>query len=136
MLRGRKKPEGAASMMERAARRADEAQALADRLRASRRWRDVRAQVLRDEPLCRACTARGETMVAQQVDHILPVVKHPGLAFDRANLQPLCTGCHADKGQVERGTARVRREPWRPEPLGGNTASPGSEVSRDRKSVV
>lgn len=68
----------------------------------SARWSAVRAQVLRDEPLCRACAAAGRTELATQVDHIVPVRVRPDLAFDRTNLQPICSVCHAAKSQAER----------------------------------
>jgi 5-methylcytosine-specific restriction protein A len=69
----------------------------------SARWQAVRAQVLRDEPLCRACAAAGRTELATQVDHIVPVRVRPDLAYERTNLQPLCTVCHAAKSTAERG---------------------------------
>lgn len=68
----------------------------------SARWSAVRAQVLRDEPVCRPCAAAGRTEIATQVDHVIPVGARPDLAFDRTNLQPICTVCHAAKSQAER----------------------------------
>jgi hypothetical protein len=70
----------------------------------SARWAAVRVQVLRDEPVCRACAAAGRTELATQVDHVVAVRALPDLAYDHANLQPLCTVCHAAKSQVERAT--------------------------------
>ena len=74
----------------------------AARVYRSSRWTAVRARVLRDHPLCVSCEAAGRTELASQVDHVVPVRVSPDLAFDRANLQPLCTACHAAKSQAER----------------------------------
>jgi 5-methylcytosine-specific restriction protein A len=73
------------------------------RIHGSARWQAVRAQVLRDEPVCRECARLGLTEPATQVDHVLPLAVAPGLAFDRANLAPTCTPCHSRKSVAERG---------------------------------
>ncbi len=72
------------------------------RIHGSARWQAVRAQVLRDEPVCRECARLGLTEPATQVDHVVPLAVAPQLAFDRANLAPTCTACHARKSQAER----------------------------------
>lgn len=69
----------------------------------SRRWRKVRARLLRREPLCRECAREGLTVAATEVDHVVPRWQG-GAVFDEANLQPLC-GEHHD-----RKTAREARE--------------------------
>lgn len=85
-------------------------QAECDRIRSSHRWRRVRAQVLREDPLCTSCRGAGRTELATQVDHIVPLHVNVALAFERSNLQGLCTSCHARKGVVERGlTPRLGR---------------------------
>jgi 5-methylcytosine-specific restriction endonuclease McrA len=66
-------------------------------IHGSVRWQAVRAQVLRDEPVCRECARRGMTEPATQVDHVVPVAVAPELAFDPTNCQPVCTACHARK---------------------------------------
>lgn len=68
----------------------------------SARWSALRARVLRDEPLCRACAVAGRTELATQVDHIVGVRVRPDLAYDRDNTQPLCSVCHAEKSAAER----------------------------------
>lgn len=75
---------------------------LTARIHGSARWQAVRAQVLRDEPVCRACARLGLTEPATQVDHIVGVTVAPERAFDPTNLQPLCTACHAWKSALER----------------------------------
>jgi 5-methylcytosine-specific restriction enzyme A len=62
----------------------------------------IRMQVLRDEPLCRHCSARGLVAVAVEVDHITPL--HVGGTYDRSNLQGLCKPCHAIKTAGEGGS--------------------------------
>ena len=76
----------------------------------------MRAQVLRDHPLCVSCEAAGRTEFARQVDHLIPVRVRPDLAYDPTNCQPLCTVCHAAKSQAER----------RPRGVGGTSISHAS----------
>jgi len=72
------------------------------RVHGSARWQAVRARVLRDEPLCRACAQAGRSELATQVDHVVPLAVDLDRAFDPTNLQPLCTPCHAAKSAAER----------------------------------
>lgn len=69
-----------------------------------RTWQRIRAQVLFDEPLCRACMACGRVTAAAEVDHIKPL--HAGGTDARENLQALCASCHADKSAAELGHER------------------------------
>jgi len=62
----------------------------------SKNWREVRAVLLRDQPLCVRCEAAGRLVAAKVVDHIVPI-KEGGARFDRSNLQPLCVACHNRK---------------------------------------
>ena len=48
------------------------------------------------------CITDGCNRATDQVDHILPVMKYPRLAFRRSSLQGLCTPCHARKSAEER----------------------------------
>ena len=63
-------------------------------------WRRIRAQVLSEEPLCRACAFEGFVTPAEEVDHARP--KALGGTDDRANLQALCARHNASKGDTER----------------------------------
>jgi 5-methylcytosine-specific restriction protein A len=87
-------------------RRLDPALAAAKRLRSSLRWRRVRARVLARSPLCADPEGRhaasGRIAAAVEVDHIQGLRQRPDLAFDEANLQPLCHACHARKTAQER----------------------------------
>lgn len=73
----------------------------------SARWRNTRAAVLRDNPLCCRCQAKGVLQPAKVVDHIVPV-KLGGERFERANLQSLCVPCHNAKTASE--TASLRKQ--------------------------
>ena len=64
-------------------------------------WRNVRALILQDSPLCKACEEVGLITLAQMVDHIKPV-RLGGNFWDHENLQPLCNSCHASKSAKER----------------------------------
>jgi len=66
-------------------------------------WDKLRARILADEPLCRACRARGRVTEAKHLDHITP--KAQGGTDDESNLQPLCPDCHAEKSNRDRGFA-------------------------------
>ena len=60
-----------------------------------RAWRRLRDQVLREEPLCRACLAAGRVTEAVMVHHVEPVAARPDLRLTRSNLGPLCDPHHA-----------------------------------------
>ena len=62
-------------------------------------WRKLRAYVLRGEPLCRHCTARGLTMAATEVDHRDDDPSNNELV----NLMPLCKPCHSRKTARDMG---------------------------------
>jgi 5-methylcytosine-specific restriction enzyme A len=70
--------------------------ALVHRWLGSRRWQQLRAEVLRDDPFCRACPP-GRRRVTADIDHIIPHGGDPQRFWDRANLQGLCKSCHARK---------------------------------------
>ncbi len=77
----------------------------------TKRWQALRHQILeRDGWKCRACgTRRGRL----EIDHIRPVKHRPEAAFDPANLQTLCSRCHAKKTRIEVGWAPVFDNPER-----------------------
>ena len=80
--------------------------ALAKKIRSSARWRRVRRLVLGKHPLCTdpwgVHAEDGIPVLAQEVDHIVELIKAPERAFDEANLQPLCSPCHNTKSATER----------------------------------
>ena len=66
------------------------------------RWRKVRIQYLRQNPLCVMCKKDGVLKAATEVDHIEP---HKGDAqkfWNQDNWQGLCKQCHSAKSQRER----------------------------------
>ena len=61
-------------------------------------WRKLRASVLRGEPLCRHCQARGLIVQATEVDH------RNGPSDNRLeSLQPLCKPCHSKQTMRDMG---------------------------------
>lgn len=69
-------------------------------LYGSRQWRNLRASVLSEEPLCRTCDQQGRVTVATVVDHIKEHKGDVTLFYDRDNLQPLCASCHSGVKRV------------------------------------
>jgi len=65
-----------------------------------KRWRPLREEKLRCNPLCERCEAAGKSRFAQEVHHITPfmsvmnIVLRDQLAFDFDNLESLCIDCH------------------------------------------
>lgn len=72
-----------------------------------RQHRKLREQLLRQEPLCRPCKAKGRIRPATIADHIVPIAKG-GAVHDIDNLQPICSECHVDKSNADKGH-RVKR---------------------------
>ena len=64
------------------------------KLYSTREWKDLRASILKAEPLCRMCAEMGDITAASVVDHIKNHKGDVGLFFDIKNLQPLCKPCH------------------------------------------
>ncbi len=68
----------------------------------SQRWKNLRCDKLRTNPVCEVCEANGLSTLATEVHHKKPVesvshelgMKH--LMFDRTNLQSLCHACHSE----------------------------------------
>ncbi|TVM16690.1 HNH endonuclease [Oceanidesulfovibrio indonesiensis] len=60
------------------------------------RWKRLRAQQLREQPLCIHCKALGRLVPAHHVDHI-QAINAGGEPFDMGNLQSLCASCHSVK---------------------------------------
>lgn len=64
------------------------------------RWRRLRAQVLKEEPLCRVCGVNPST----QADHIIGFGEG-GPFYDRANLRGICGPCHTRRTASQGGKA-------------------------------
>ena len=70
-------------------------------LYGSTAWRNLRASVLSEEPLCRMCDQQGRVTAATVVDHVREHKGDRKLFFDRENLQPLCASCHSGRKRVQ-----------------------------------
>ncbi|MGX0848987.1 putative kinase [Staphylococcus auricularis] len=89
----------------------------------SKRWRDVRAQVLkRDNYECQACKAQGKVTTIDQskhksldVDHIQELQARPDLAYDMSNLVTLCVSCHNKKHRRYQNKFSKKNEKWKDE---------------------
>ena len=71
---------------------------------ASPLWRRLSQRVRRTYPLCIMCTTHGLTVLADVVDHRLPVRTHWDRRYDKDNLQPLCHTCHNKKTARDRSS--------------------------------
>ena len=71
-----------------------------------RRWASVRANQLRDHPICQHPGCR---RLAIEVDHITPLAEG-GARYDPRNLQSLCSPHHTEKTNrdAQRGKTRAR----------------------------
>jgi 5-methylcytosine-specific restriction protein A len=101
-------PCGCGTLLTPSQRRCAESARAYDQARGSERqkystpaWRQFRARVLRDRPLCEECGTRP----SHEVAHVLPWRQRPDLAFVMANVRALCPPCH-------RRESAVRGERW------------------------
>ena len=65
----------------------------------SKQWQRVRDYVMkRDRMLCQDCLAKGLTVPAEEVHHIIPLqpenITDPSITLDENNLVSLCRECH------------------------------------------
>lgn len=84
----------------------------AQQVRNTARWRRLREIILNRQPLCAdpfaLHAAWGRFEPAVEVDHIVPLTEDLSLAYDEANLQPLCRACHSRKTAFERKAHAIR----------------------------
>ena len=66
---------------------------------SSAAWRQLRAQVIAEEPLCGWCLARGLYVASTEVDHI----NNDGDDNRRENLAGMCCSCHSVKTAQDMG---------------------------------
>ncbi len=68
----------------------------------SQRWRRLRADKLKANPICEECEKIDKSTLATEVHHVVPVesVASPAemerLMFSRMNLESVCHPCHAE----------------------------------------
>lgn len=66
------------------------------------RWKQLRAEKLRNNPICEVCETNDLSTLATEVHHKIPVESVPRelgmrqLMFDYNNLQSLCHACHSE----------------------------------------
>ena len=68
-------------------------------------WLVLRAKVLRRDPMCVLCTAKGLVSVSVVADHVIPVALNG--PSELWNLQGLCQACHDAKSA---GESRARAD--------------------------
>ena len=70
-----------------------------------KRWRKLRDKYINDHPMCEHCEARGDSVPAREVDHI---IEFSGVddkkRLDESNLQSLCRPCHASKTYADKSS--------------------------------
>ena len=74
--------------------------------RATRAWRKLRDQVVREEPLC-WLRLPGCTTFSKTADHVLTVKQRPDLAMVRANLRGACHSCNSKRNDKTIGQLAV-----------------------------
>lgn len=87
-----------------------------------RQWRALRAFILGRHPLCAICEKNGRLSVATEVHHAVPIETAPTyaemrrLAYDPANLVPVCHECHAAEHKAlqskSKATLKKRDAAW------------------------
>ena len=60
------------------------------------KWRKLREQLLREQPLCVRCSNMGIVRLATVIDHTIPARAYTEGFFDTSNLVPICNQCHSD----------------------------------------
>lgn len=79
----------------------------------SKRWREIRAQVLAEQPLCPRCMEQGRVEPAVDVDHR----DNNSHNNERSNLEGLCVSHHSAKSFAE---ANEWKWVWKGSDVNGN----------------
>ena len=61
----------------------------------TKRWKELRAQVIQDEPVCHWCRRQPSS----QADHVTEL-DQGGDPYDRANIVGSCASCNARRGAI------------------------------------
>ena len=69
--------------------------------RSTGRYQRERAAYLRENPFCAECKREERTVVATELDHIIPVEERPDLFWVQSNWQGLCRTHHIAKTAEE-----------------------------------
>ena len=81
--------------------------------RMQRRWRELAAQVRREEPVC-WLRLPGCTGVSTTANHIIPAAVRPELAHTRSNLRGACRNCNSRRKDKHHRDPNLRRLPRKP----------------------
>ncbi len=60
-------------------------------------WQQLRANVLRQQPLCKDCEAKGMVTPATEVHHVTKIKHRPDMRMEVENLMTLCGRCHDER---------------------------------------
>lgn len=71
-----------------------------DAIYRSPRWARLRAQVLREQPICAGLNGHTCDAPSEHCDHIV-ALRNGGRPYDRTNIQGLCRPCHSRKTAAE-----------------------------------
>jgi 5-methylcytosine-specific restriction endonuclease McrA len=86
-----------------------------DQVRGSRRWKSLRAVLIREADTCAICflplrkEARPRSPLYPSVDHIVPLSENIALAFERSNLRVVHTRCNSSRVLARRADRRIQR---------------------------
>ena len=58
------------------------------------RWRNLRKEMLAEDPYCAGCRRLGRVGPAQELHHLISPMERPDLFYERDNLEFLCRACH------------------------------------------
>lgn len=75
-----------------------------------RRWRTLRDQVVREEPVCRLRLRGICTLKSTTGDHIIPVSLRPDKRFDRSNVRGSCAPCNQYRSNRPLSVVRAELE--------------------------
>lgn len=112
----------------------------------TRRWQNLKAWKLGQNPLCEYCEKLQKYVKSKVVDHIVPHKGNADLMWDENNLQALCIRCHDNVKRREERTGQQysteigadgfpidRRHPFCKEPTSISTNSDVSPTKRTKK---
>lgn len=76
-------------------------------------WKRLRDLHLHDNPFCAFHLAKGRRVLADMVDHVVPIAEAPERRLDGTNLQSLCDPCHKSRKAREEASGRAARRALR-----------------------
>ncbi len=90
------------------------------------RWQKLRLAKLSESPVCTACGLRGQTVVANTVDHVKPISQGGDAFPDLDGLMSLCERCHNEKTSgFDRTHGNASNRRFKGCDVDGNPIAPG-----------